>query len=268
MSISGQRSRQFPRLAPCLALVVGEDHEGIELAAVLAQQHRDLLAVRRAQCAGFAEMSNRMLGDDLRLRPSQAAVRRDDLVDLKLPAVGIHGRIAEPAPVVMEQRHVGTVLEFHHGGHRDDAAIARAGSADRLQRRPRAAFVQRVRHADAAGLPRKHQDPRNALRVDQAEQRGHLHRRGPVLRSLQSVRPGEAAVEALLVDDGALAVPLGIGDQDGLVVGEEQGRGVPEILAGLPVNHHLAMRLGRQVDGRDGVTPRRLVRCRNYRCQR
>ena len=54
--VAGQRARQFPRRRPGLALVVGEDHERVVLAAVLPQQDGDLLAVGGADQARLAEV--------------------------------------------------------------------------------------------------------------------------------------------------------------------------------------------------------------------
>ena len=253
VTVAGKRSGQFARFAPGLAFVVGKNDERVQPAAVLAEQNRDLLAVGRADRAGLAEVSQGVLGDDFGLRPGQPAVAADDLVNLEMLSLGMDGRIAQPAAVVVKEGHVRAVAALDHGAHGDDSAISGPRRLERLQRRPAFAVVFGIGDADAGGFSREHQNPRLAGWVVEAEQGGNLHRCGPVRGRGQALRPGQAAVVAFLVNNGAFAVPLGVGDQHRAVVRQQQGRGVAEVLPGLAVDDDLAVGFPGNVDGRNGV---------------
>ena len=155
----------------------------------------------------------------------------------------------------MEEREVvpRPGAEFDHGRHRDDPAEV----PDRLQFAPRRAVVLGDGHPDRVESA-EHDDPPLARRVDDAVQRRHLERGFPRARGRQAGAPGEAAVGAALVDDGAAAVALGVDDQHRAVVLEQHSGRVAEVLAGLAVDDDLAVAVGAEVDHRNRVAGRQL----------
>src|SRR5262249_12048050 len=69
VAVAGQRPGQFARVRPGLAFVVGEDDLRVPRAAVLAEQHRQLLTVGGADQAGLAQSQRRAAGNLDRLAP-------------------------------------------------------------------------------------------------------------------------------------------------------------------------------------------------------
>ena len=169
MTVAGQRPRQLARLRPRLAFIVREYDERVLLAAVLAQQYRDLLAIRRADQPRLANVRGRVLGDHDRPAPTQPAVLRNRLVDPHGVRFRAFARIADEPAVVVKQGHVVAVLEPLHAPHHHDAAPV----ADRLQRRPALAVIFRNRQTNRIQT-REHNQSLHALPIDDAVNRGHF----------------------------------------------------------------------------------------------
>jgi len=221
-----------------------------------------LPAVGRAHGAGLAQRNLVGAEDLVREGPRQPAVAREGLVE-DHGGRSAAGLGEEPA-VVVEHGHVvaRAGAEFHDAAHGDDPAPI----AHRLELGPAQAVVLGEGHA-ARVEAAEHDDPFLAGRVDHAVQRGHLQRGGPARRGGQALAPGAAAVRAPLGDDRPPAVTLGIDAEHGLAVFEEDRGGVAQILARLPVDHHLALRLVIQVDQGNGEG-RLLVLGARRRCAR
>ena len=93
--------------------------------------------------------------------------------------------------------------------------------------------------------------------IDDAVDGGRLLRGRPRGGHGQAAAPGQAAVRAALVHNGAFAVALRIDAEDCLSVLEQHRSRMPEILAWFAVHGHLPIGFAGQVKERDGVATRR-----------
>ena len=180
--------------------------------------------------------------DGYRLRPGQPAIGADGLVNSPRAgygpgrrASGVRIRAAvDVSPVVVKQGHIVAVFKPFDGRHSDDAPEI----ADGFERCPGAAVVLRDGHSDWVKSG-EHNQPFDAVSVNDAMNCGDLFGCRPVFGGGQAAGPGQAGVRAALHHDCAGAVALGIDGYDRSVVFEQDGSGVAEVLAGLFVNYDL-----------------------------
>ncbi|OPZ80289.1 MAG: hypothetical protein BWY77_01149 [bacterium ADurb.Bin431] len=74
MAVAGEGGGQLDHRRPAFALVIAGDIERVELAAVFAQQHQNLLPVRRAEEARLTGIRPVAFNDGLGMAPGQPAV--------------------------------------------------------------------------------------------------------------------------------------------------------------------------------------------------
>ena len=249
VTIARQRAGKLPGLRPRPALIFGEDHVRVAPAGVLAEQHGDLLAVGASHESRFAQVHVGASEDRLRLRPRQPAVRGERLEQRErahLLALG-----GEEPPVVVEHHHVVAVGQADQVAHDDDAAPV----ADFLQLTPRLAVVFRD------GQPRRvqtgeHDQPLDAFLVDDRVDRGHFHRRRPGRRRRQAVGPRQPGVGAALHHNCPAPVTFGVHHDHRLVVVQQDGRGMAEVLALLAIDDDLPVRLIVEIKNGNRVSAR------------
>lgn len=248
VSVAGEGDGHFARGGPSLAFVVGEDDVGIFAAGVFAEEDAELFAIGGAEDAGLAEVDLAGLIDRLGSRPSEAAVLGECFVE------GHDGRFLsfavfrEKASVVVKEGQVvsGSGLKCRQAAHGDDAAPV----ADGVEFAPSEAIVFGDGHADGIEAG-EHDDAFLSLGIDDAMEGGDFLGGGPGFGGGQAIAPGESAVAAPFVDDGATAVAFGIDAEHRLAVFHEAGGGVAEILAVFTIDHDLTLGIGGEVDEGD-----------------
>ncbi len=146
-------------------------------------------------------------------------------------------------------------LEGHHTPHHHNATPV----AHLLKRRPGGTVI--FRNGETGRVePRPHDQSFLTIPIDHTVERRHLFAGGPVFRHRQAVGPRPPAVLTPFVDDGPLAVSLGIDRQDRLSVLQKNRRRMAEIDSLLPIHNHLYVCSIVQIDGgnlEEGVLPKR-----------
>ena len=134
-----------------------------------------------------------------------------------------------------------------------------------LKRRPGFAVVERDRLPHGA-VALEDEEPLDAVRACDAVDAGAVSGRFPVGGYGQALAPGQPAVGAFLQHGRRAAVAERIGHEDRLVVAEQHGRRVAEVLARDAFDDDLSLLVPRQVDGGNRVGDR--LGARRRQCER
>ena len=174
--------------------------------AVFTKQNSDLIAVGRANRAGFAEVDVAAAPDFIGETPCHPSILGKRGEEPELDRIGAFSIFLKESAVVVKHGHVVTfLLEGGHIAHHHDAAPV----ADGFEFAPRFSVV--LSHGHTRGVETgKHDDAFLAGGVDDAVQGGDFLGCRPTCGSRQPLAPGFPSVRAAFVYDAAPAVTFGV----------------------------------------------------------